>query len=178
MSRLVTARLRDLPEEEVIAAGEAMPLLVLGQNEWLSLPGLGIPSIDAKIDTGAQSSVLHAEEIEPFEKRGKRWVRFLCRPRIGEDSPGIVCEAKVSDQREVRSSNGEVEVRWFIKQTVAHRAVSWKMEMSLTNRHRMRHRMLLGRSALAGRFLVDPGRAYLLGPLEPELSENPPHSLA
>ncbi len=170
MARLVTARLRDLPEEEMIATGEAMPLLVLGQNEWLSLPGLGIGLIDAKLDTGARSSVLHAEQVIPFEKRGKPWVRFICRPWIGEDSPGVPCEAKVTDQREVRSSNGEVEVRWFIRQKVAHGAVSWKVEMSLTNRHRMRHRMLLGRSALAGRFLVDPGRAYLLGPLETDFS--------
>lgn len=137
--------------------------MLIGCNEWLALPGLGLDAIDARIDTGAHSSALHAEEITPFLRDGREWLRFLCRTAPGPDAPAIACEARAVDRREVRSSNGEAETRWFIRQKVRTAAVAWTIEISLTDRARMRHIMLLGRGALAGRFLVDPAASYLLG---------------
>ena len=137
--------------------------MLIGCNEWLALPGLGLEAVDARIDTGAHSSALHAEDITVRRKRGEDWLRFTCRVSPGPDAPAIVCEARAYDRREVRSSNGEAETRWFIRQKVRTAAISWTIEISLTDRGRMRHLMLLGRGALAGRFLVDPAASYLLG---------------
>lgn len=143
--------------------------MLIGCNEWLSIPGLGLDAVDARIDTGAHSSALHAEEITPFEKNGEPWLRFTCRTSAGPDAPVILCQARVHDRREVRSSNGEAETRWFIRQKVRTASIAWTIEISLTDRGRMRHLMLLGRGGLAGRFLVDPAASYLLGsaPISP-----------
>ena len=169
MARLEIAQIKSVQSHDISAAHAAEAgFVVLGQSEWLEIPGLNIPLIDAKLDTGAHSSVLHAEQMEPIWRGDERWVRFICHPLIERTDVQVVCTVPVTDERDVRSSNGIVERRLFIRQEVCHGDLHWEIEISLTTRRLMRHRMLLGRSALAGRFLVDPGRQYLLGEQSPD----------
>jgi hypothetical protein len=65
--------------------------------------------------------------------------------------------------RDVRSSNGEVERRPAISATASIGGAAVPIELTLTNRDDMGFRMLLGRTALRRRFLVDPGRSFLGG---------------
>ena len=71
------------------------------------------------------------------------------------------------DQRQVTDSGGHRETRYVIVTTVSLGAESFEAEMTLTDRETMRFRMLLGRTAMRGRCLVDPGRSYLLGKQAP-----------
>ena len=138
--------------------------LVVGWREWLALPGLGIPSIKAKIDTGARTSSLHARDIEPFDgEDGGEWVRFKIRPDLRHPKFVVECEAPISSHRQVRSSSGHPEERYFIVTTVALGGVEWEIEMSLTCRKQMKFRMLLGREALRGRCMVEPHTSFLTG---------------
>lgn len=172
MSNLTIATLEHRPSGEVAEfwakRGRRDRAVVVGQSEWVSFPDLGIMAIDAKVDTGARTSVLHAEEIELVDGDDGVIVRFLCHPLMDDLAFEVRCEAPLWDQREVRSSNGEVEKRPFIMQRVCHGDLSWEIELSLTSRRAMRHRMLLGRGALRRRFLVEPSRRHLLGRLDPE----------
>lgn len=133
----------------------------IGWREWISLPDLGIPEVKVKIDTGARSSALHAFDIETFRRDGKRMVRFKVHPYQGDASRMVISEAEVIEERSVRNSGGKEEWRPVIVTPVELLGERWPIELTLTNRDLMRFRMLLGREAVRGRFLVDAGRSYL-----------------
>ena len=132
----------------------------VGWREWIAFPELGIDRVKAKIDTGARSSSLHATKLQFFSKRRERWVRFEVHPEQ-RASRSCVCEALVLDERKVRSSNGKQEHRTFITTLVRIGEFEWPIELSLTSRAEMGFRALLGRQAIRGTFLVDPGRSYV-----------------
>lgn len=148
----------------MIRRSELGPLWVVGWREWLTLPDLGIPAIKVKVDTGATSSALHAFDLEHFRRRGKRVVRFRVYPYQRDDQRVIVTEAEVVDERRVRDSGGHVEQRPVISTTAKLRGRIWAIEITLSNRDQMGFRMLLGRQALRGRFLINPGGSFLGGP--------------
>jgi len=147
-------------------------LAAIGWREWLSLPELGIPHLKAKVDTGARTSALHACYLEPFRERGVAMVRFGIHPLQRRTDIVIDCTAAVIDRREVTDSGGHREKRYVIATRAVLGDVAWPLELTLTNRDTMRFRMLLGRTAMEGRFAVIPSASYLLGRL-PARSRRP-----
>ena len=141
------------------------PLLVLGWEEWVALPGLGLPAVKAKIDTGARTSALHASQIELRGEGARKTVRFVIHPSPRRRDIAIICEAPVLATRDVTSSNGEREHRPVIETTIAIAGRQWTIEVTLTNRETMSYRMLIGRQALRGGVLVDPGASFRQGRL-------------
>lgn len=137
--------------------------IILGSEEWCSFPELGIPSIKARVDSGAKTSALHAKNIAPFVKDGTNWVRFDINPIQKNIKTVVHCEAPLVDKRIVKSSSGFREQRYVIQTSLDIGSSKWIIEMTLTNRDSMGFRMLLGREAMSGRVLVDPEQQYLLG---------------
>jgi hypothetical protein len=138
-------------------------LLTVGWREWVGLPDLNVDAIKAKIDTGARTSSLHAFRIEPFRRENAAWVRFELHPIQRSRAMKVACKARVIGERSVRSSNGSVDRRYIIKTLLRLGDVAWPIELSLANRDEMGFRMLLGRTALRGRTVIEPGRSFLLG---------------
>ena len=147
---------------------------LIGWKEWLVLPDLGIPALKAKIDTGARTSALHTFSLEEFFLEGQLMVRFGIHPLRKRSDVELFCEAPVADQRLVKDSGGHTEMRYVIETSVLLGTFLWPIEISLTNRDGMMFRMLLGRTALKNRFIVDPAKAYLTGKkLEKSYSPSP-----
>ena len=138
------------------------PLPVIGWREWLSLPDLGIQTIKAKIDTGARSSAIHAFDIKTRSLRGRTRLRFKVHPYQHNSHETWESEAYVIDKRHIRNSGGSTELRYVILTTAQLGEYEWPIELTLTNRDVMGFRMLLGRQAVRGRFLIDPRRSFLV----------------
>ncbi|SOB76493.1 Uncharacterized conserved protein [Marinobacter sp. LV10R510-11A] len=135
----------------------------LGWREWIALPELDIKRIKAKVDTGARTSCLHTFRTEPYTQDGERRVRFWVHPVQNDMHQVVECDAKVLDERDVSDSGGHKELRLMVETTLVLGDQSWPIEMTLTNRDSMQFRMLLGRTAMAGRAIIHPEASYLAG---------------
>ncbi|GAA4190240.1 RimK/LysX family protein [Gryllotalpicola kribbensis] len=139
------------------------PPSLVGWREWVGLPGLGIPWIKAKIDTGAQTSSLHAFGLREFTRDGGPWVRFEVHPWQFSSRDGAQIELPVHDRRRVRSSTGHIQNRVVVLIELRMLDRTLPVEVTLTRRDAMGFRMLVGREALSNGFLVDPAGSYLGG---------------
>jgi len=139
---------------------------VIGWREWAAFPALGVERINAKIDTGAKTSAIHAFRPSVVETDDGPIVEFFLHPRRRRKVPEIFCRAPLTDTRLIKSSNGQTEERLIITTPMRMGEQTWDIELSLTNRDAMGHRLLVGRDALAKRFLIQSDASYLLGKRE------------
>ena len=151
---------RDEPDLELSPDGSPLPQDVIGWREWVGLPDLGERRLKAKIDTGAKSSAIHAYNVRVFARGGTEIVRFELHPRQRNDKVVIAAEAEVLEFRKVRNCGGSVSTRPVIVTHAALFGRRFPIELTLANRDEMGYRMLLGREALRGRFLIDTGQSY------------------
>ena len=134
-----------------------------GWREWVQLPDVGVPWIKAKLDTGAQTSSLHAYGIKIFDRDGTDWVRFKVRPWQESIDDEVVVEAPVHDRRRVRSSSGHVQQRYVVLMRVVLVGRDVLAEVTLSNRDQMGFRMLIGREALRHGIHVSSAHSFLGG---------------
>lgn len=145
--------------------------LVAGWREWLALPDLGLARVKAKIDTGARSSSLHVTQLRLVDGAQGQVAHFLLQPGAGADA--VAVSAPVVDIRQVTDSGGHSTRHPFIRTMLAVAGRQWPIELNLTSRHNMLFPMLLGRTAMAGRLLVDPQQSYLLGTRGTDAGQRP-----
>lgn len=133
------------------------PLPIIGFAEYVDLPHWKVRGLRAKVDTGARSSALHVENIREV---GSNHVRFDVRLDRKKMHRRVTVEAPISRRARVRPSSGESQLRIFVQTVVRIGPHEIEVELSLVDRQKMIFRMLLGRSALEHRFLVDVGHRF------------------
>ena len=145
-----------------MTSNSSKPMETVGWRELVHLSELGLHAIPAKIDTGARTSSLHAAVLEEVEREGQRYVRFAVD--FPEQKVRQVCEAVHVDVRGITSSNGETQYRYVIKTPLKIGSIVFRAEISLADRSDMKFPMLIGRSSLRRRFVVDSGHSWLQTP--------------
>jgi hypothetical protein len=105
--------------------------------------------------------------VEPYTQDGVLWVRFTVHPLQRNNTLVLARAARVVDQRDVTSSTGQTERRYVVEVVIELGGETWPIEMTLTDRDQMGFRMLLGRTAVEGRLVVDPDRSFVMGRRRP-----------
>ena len=146
------------PDVETQDAGKQ----IVGWREWVALPHIGVRRIKAKLDTGARSSALHAFNVRPLRRRGL-FVQFDVHPLQRNDELYETCLAEAVDYRWITNSGGGREKRFVIVTTLQMGGDAWPIEVTLTDRDQMGFRMLIGRTAMERRLIIDPTVSYRLG---------------
>ncbi len=135
---------------------------ILGNIEWIKLPELNISPIRARIDSGAAFSALHAFDIKIMVQNDKEVVRFSVNPVHGDRTTIKICHAVLAGWKSIKSSNGLLEQRPYIVTQALLGDILYNIEVTLTNRDYMDHRMLLGRDGIPDGMLVDPNRQFVI----------------
>lgn len=134
--------------------------IIIGRRELAALPDFGLEQVKVKVDSGAYTSSIHVTSC--FEKADQLHVVFLDNKHPG--FTGQEMHFKKFRTKKVKSSNGEVQERYFVFGTMIIAGLSIQTEFSLTVRKGMRYPILLGRKILNKYFLIDTSQKYLYLP--------------
>jgi len=124
---------------------------ILGRNDRVDLPKLGLSNIHAKVDTGAYTCCLHCSKAEVVN--GK--LEFTLLDEEHPEFTGMKFVFSKFKQREIKNSFGEAELRYIIKTQIKIFDRLIRAEFSLSNRGNLKFPVLLGRKILRNRFLID-----------------------
>ncbi|WP_372884925.1 ATP-dependent zinc protease [Shimia sp.] len=151
------------PREQAVA--------LFGWMEYVGLPELGLDQVKAKLDTGARTSAIHAENIELFDRDGTEWVRFQTLPDWDNPNVGFrAVEAPVVHVRGIKNTSGIPEERLVVKTKARFGKRMWMIDVSLADRTNMSFPMIIGRAALKNHAIaVHTRKAFLV-------SDRPLHS--
>lgn len=134
---------------------------IIGRKEEISLPDLGLEMLPAKIDTGAYTSSIHAEQIQVLEQNGKMVLSFIPLMPSHEKYIGKLVTFDKFKKKMVKNSFGQAEERYLVKTTFRLAGEEYLAEFTLSDRSKMKNAVLLGRKILKKRFLVDVSKANL-----------------
>jgi hypothetical protein len=136
------------------------PVQVYGWREWV-LVGQTQMKLAAKLDTGALTSSIHAEEKELFERDGKKWVRFIVTDPGEKNSPRTRIEAPLVRIAHIKDPGGKSEAREVVRLNFMLGERKLRADFTLNNRSNMLSPVLIGRTTIKELGWIDPSRAYL-----------------
>jgi hypothetical protein len=136
-------------------------LISIGWREYVAIPDWRLRRIRAKIDTGAKSCAMDVHHLEHIDDDRVRFEVALSRT---DRSRIRTVEAKLSRSTMVKSSLGDLHERVFVETEIELAGQRLTVEIGLVSRESMITRMLIGRNALEGRFLVDCAQRFLWPP--------------
>ncbi len=162
-------------EEKKVDPKVANGKVVLGQEEWVWIDSIKA-HFKARVDTGATTSSINAQDIQTFERDGKEWIRFNLTHQ-GEDNTDEKAQVAKVDEIEapvvrwvkIRQASTEEAVRRpVVELWVQLGSLHEKAQFTLADRSQMDYPVLLGREFFKDIALVDVGKKYIQGKTEPK----------
>ena len=141
---------------------------VVGWKEQVALPDLKIKSVIAKIDTGANVATIDAADIKFVTRKDVKYVKFTVKKR---NNTVRKTSAPLAGFKRIKSSNGDVERRPYIKTDILMDGITKNIELTLTDRGPMDYTMLIGRKALGRRWMVNPSISFMTKPKEVKIED-------
>ncbi|MDH5178197.1 MAG: ATP-dependent zinc protease [Gammaproteobacteria bacterium] len=138
--------------------------VVLGWLEEVLIMDVGL-HLQAKVDTGADDSSVHANNVTVFQRDGNEWVRFSMGIADEDNEVSQVIERPVLRMARVKRKLASDERRPVVALTLCVGNVARQVEVNLAQRQNFKYAMLIGRSYLGGHFLVDPAQTNLTKPV-------------
>ncbi|MGF1766912.1 ATP-dependent zinc protease [Enterovibrio makurazakiensis] len=132
--------------------------MIMGEKEWVRIDDLGVVA-KARVDTGATTSSISAVDIEPFERDGKKWVKFRLAHQQGQSA--LIERAVVRTVKIIQSSSEGYERRYVVSMPITIGDVTMETEFTLRDRQHLNFPVLLGRTYLKNTALVDVSRKYV-----------------
>lgn len=133
--------------------------ITIGRVEWVELPELKL-RLRARIDSGAKTTSLHAENVEEFTRDGVTWVKFRIRD---EKDKLLELTRKVASTVRVSNAGGFSGKRYVVREKVKLGSVTREISVNLNDRTKMEYRFLVGRNFLMGHFVIDVARSHVTG---------------
>lgn len=133
---------------------------LMGYVEKIVLLPEGL-TLKARLDTGANTASLHADNIEEFERDGERWVRFDF-DHGGRDPVEI--EAPIERRVRIARHSGEDQRRAVVNLPFCLNGQRHEAQFSLIDRDELTYPALLGRRFLRDVAVIDPSTRYLTQP--------------
>ncbi len=141
--------------------------MLLGEYEWVHLPAQHLV-LPARIDSGANTSSLHAINLQQFERDGKAWVRFETHYQPVKDELALKVEVEAPLVRKVNVIQASgIESRPVISLPLQLGALTQNVEFTLTNRENLTFPVLLGRRFFMDIAVIDVSKTYVQG--KPEI---------
>lgn len=136
---------------------ENSDLLIIGEAENVTFVAKEL-RLKARIDTGATTSSLGAQDLQPFERDGKKWIRFT----VNDSVLGryVDFEKPVVRIAEIKRHGAASQERPVVNLKVMLGGIEMEREFSLADRSRYNFPVLIGRNVLRGKFLVDVDRKF------------------
>lgn len=155
----VVEKIVEVPVAVAATAGE-LGLPVIGAVEWASVEP-GNLRMEARIDTGAETTSIHAENITLVERDGKRYVRF---DLLDTESQLVPMEVRLRRRVLIKQHTGEPERRYVVRMWVTLGETRSRIDVTLSDREDFEYPLLIGRNFLVDAMVVDVSRQHTLAP--------------
>lgn len=150
------AKVREGQERAQTSAKEK---IIVGRVEWVQVDATEMVA-KARVDSGAQTSSIHAENVTEKMIEGEKYVQF---ETIDDQDNRHVFIKKVIASTVVRSSTGEANSRYVVRMNIKMAGRDHEVNVNLNDRTGLVYRFLVGRNLLMGNYVVDVSQSRLLG---------------
>ena len=149
-------------EAKTVVKYKGYEKVVIGQAENSYLPSYNV-TLKARIDSGATTTSMHATNIVPFEREGKKWVRFEI---LNSKKEIIKIKKPITRVVSITRHGASDQKRYVVKMRINISSLSKLIEVSLTDRSKFTYPVLIGRNFLSGYAVVDVSKKYTRKPVK------------